>query len=163
MSDDRFKLTPEDFLNCFINGWIVDARDGGLIVGRLHEEGHITMIEGTEEFGVYAHVGFVEGGEFIMSTDATRLHRRRLEEINADKSPCEDAIRVSTDSQIINARAEPHDKFIVIQRQFIINREATKRHFKELEDLNRPHRYYRGRVLPDEVIELITEPGYVRY
>ncbi|WP_223448475.1 hypothetical protein [Pseudomonas sp. BF-R-19] len=163
MSEEKFTLDQEDFIRCFINGWIVDARDGGLIVGRSHEDGHIVMMQGTSTFGKFEQIGFVEGGEYIMSTDATEAHYDRLKEINEDNSPCGDEISVSSDSQIINTRAEPHDKFLVIQRQYIININSTRRHFKELEDLNRPHRYHRGRILSDEVIEAITEPGFVKY
>lgn len=163
MSDEKFTLDQEAFSRCFINGWIVDARDGGLIVGRCHEDGHILMLQGTSTLGVFEHIGFVEGGEYIMGTDATEAHYDRLKEINEDNAPCDKEISVSLDSQIINTRAEPHDKFLVIQKQYIININSTKRHFRELEDLNRPHRYYRGQVLPDDIIEAITEPGFVKY
>ena len=163
MSDEKFTLDQETFLKCFINGWIVDARDGGLIVGRSHEEGHIVMLQGTSTLGEFEHMGFVEGGEYIMSTDATEAHYDRLKEINEDNGPCGDEISVSSDSQIINTRAEPHDKFLIIQSQYIININSTRRHFRELEDLNRSQRYYRGQVLPDDIIEAIKEPGFVKY
>ncbi len=163
MSEERYVMSQDEFVRSFINGWIVDGRDGGLIVGRRHVEGHILMFQGTEQLGEFEHVGFVEGGEYLMSTEATELHFKRLEEINADKSPCESEITITTESQLINTRAEPHDKFLIIQRQFIININATKRNFAELEQLNRPHRYHRGRILSDEIIEAITEPGFVQY
>ncbi|MBC3197022.1 MULTISPECIES: hypothetical protein [Pseudomonas] len=163
MSEERYSMSQDEFVRSFINGWIVDARDGGLIVGRTHEEGHILMFQGTDVLGEFEHMGFVEGGEYIMSTDATAHHYSRLEEINSDKSPCDAEIYVTASSQLINTRAEPHDKFLVIHKQFIINRNATKRHFDELERLNRPHRYHRGRILDDDVIAAITEPGFVRY
>jgi hypothetical protein len=162
MSEERYSLSQDDFLRSFINGWIVDGRDGGLIVGRGHDEGHIFMFQGTDALGEFEHVGFVEGGEYIMSTDATAHHYRRLEEINSDKSPCDEQIVVTRDSQLIHTRAEPHDKFLIVHKQFIINRNATKRHFDELEILNRPHRYHRGRILDDDVITAITDPNYVR-
>lgn len=163
MSEELFTLSQDEFVRCFVNGWIVDGRDGGLIVGRRHVEGHILMFQGTDELGVFEHAGFVEGGEYLMSTEATELHFKRLQEINADKSPCDSEITITTDSQLINTRAEPHDKFLVIHRQFVININATKRHFSELEELNRHHRHHNGRILSDEFIELITEPGFVQY
>ncbi|TLG92979.1 hypothetical protein FEM54_06045 [Pseudomonas edaphica] len=163
MSEGKFTLSQEDFARCFINGWIVDGRDGGLIVGRRHLEGHILMFQPAGELGEFEQFGFVEGGEYLMSKDATELHFDRLLEINSDKAPCDTEIVYSADSQIINTRAEPHDKFLIVHSQFIINREATKRHFKELQELNQPNRYYRGRVLTDETIELITTPGFVQY
>lgn len=162
MDEEIFSLNQEQFIQCFLNGWIVDGRDGGLIIGRRHQEGHITMIQATNA-GEFQHIGFVEGGEYIMSPAATKAHFARLEEINSDKSPCAEEICVSVDSQIINTRAEPHDKFLVIQQQFIININATKRHFRELEELNKNHRYYHGRIFSDEIIKAITEPGFVRY
>ncbi|MCQ0168439.1 hypothetical protein DN388_15895 [Pseudomonas sp. S12(2018)] len=163
MSDERFTLSQDGFTRCFVNGWIVDARDGGLIVGRSHQNGHILMFQGTPSLGEFEHIGYVEGGEYIMSTGATESHMARLEEINRDNAPCDTEVPISLDSQIINTRAEPHDKFLVIEKQFIINRNATKRHFVELEKLNSAHRFHNGRVLSDEIIEAISQPGFVKY
>jgi len=61
MDDRSLIIKPEFFLNLFINGWIVDGRAGGLIRGRLHEEGHI--LTPTDTLGAYSVCGLAEGGD----------------------------------------------------------------------------------------------------
>ncbi|ATH99544.1 hypothetical protein [Alcaligenes faecalis] len=131
---ERFGL--DTFYQLFINGWVVDGRAGGLIIGRTHETGHIIMITPNGDPAMFETTGLVAGGEYIMSTQASETHFQRLQEINADQSPCDEEISVSLESRIINTRAEPHDKMLIVLNQFIINAEATKRHFDELEHIN---------------------------
>lgn len=126
----------DSFYRLFVNGWVVDGRAGGLITGRTHETGHILMYVPSGDPVIFSQCGVVAGGEFIASTWATELHFERLQEINSDKSPCDRAIRVTSESRTINTRAEPHDKLLIVYKQYIINAEATKRHFEELETLN---------------------------
>lgn len=156
MNETTWTLDADFFLRLFINGWIVDARAGGLIVGRGHDEGHILMFSPGEELGEYVFAGFVEGGEFIMGTNATAAHRPELEQLNQDKTPTESRPKLDASSRIINTCAEPHDKFLIIHSQYIINRNATNRHFSELQRLNNLHSSHNGRVLTDEEIEAIS-------
>lgn len=144
--------TPEEFARLFVSGWVVDGRDGGLVVGRRHSEGHIVMLQGTATPGRFALVGLMEGGEYLMSPEATANHLARLHEINSDNAPCDLSPQLTSDSRILNTRAEPHDKFLIVQEQFIVNINSTRRHFAELEELNGRYRFHYGRVLTDEEI-----------
>jgi hypothetical protein len=148
-------VTPENLIRLFLNGWLVAGRGGGLIVGRTHEQGHIIMMSPTDSLGELTVVGLVSGGEYILSSEATEQHRARLEEINADTSPCDQEIVVTSETRILNTRGEPHDKILVIHRQFIINAQATKRNFAELDALNSQYAGHSGIVLtPEEVAYL---------
>lgn len=149
--------SPENFARAFVTGWIVDGRDGGLVVGRRHYEGHIAMLQPTGELGSYAFVGFMEGGEYLMSTGATAAHLERLKEINDDRGREGDEEPPRYANNIIDTRAEPHDKLLVVCAQFIINRISTTRHFEELERLNAPHRYHEAQFFPNEYIAAMME------
>ncbi|HHA2408880.1 TPA: hypothetical protein ACOD9W_004493, partial [Stenotrophomonas maltophilia] len=154
--DMLFIRSPEEFTSLLLAGWIVDARSGGLVRGRLHEEGHIPMVQHVGPLGTFRFMGFMEGGEYILSTDATAAHRGRLIEINSDKAPCDTPLPEPPPGRVIDASAEPHDRVLLIEHQFIVNRVSTRRHLAELVALNAPHRYYRGQYLSDEVVDYLN-------
>lgn len=155
--ESTWTIDSEFFHRLFINGWIVDARAGGLIVGRGHDEGHILMFSPAAELGEFSLVGFVEGGEFIMGTEATAAHFDELDQLNRDNSPSDSLPFLDRSSRIINTCAEPHDKFLIVRNQFIINRNATNRHFSTLQRLNNLYPSHSGRVLNDEEIQAISQ------
>ncbi|WP_146098031.1 hypothetical protein [Xanthomonas arboricola] len=148
--------TPEDFASAFVNGWVVDGRSGGLIQGRLHSEGHVLMISPSSPLGTYEFMGYMEGGEYLMSVEATEKHRLRIEEINNDKSDDGAQLPDPPLGRTIFMHADPHDKLLVIGQQFIVNRVSTRNHFAELVALNAPHVYYNGQFLPDDIVEEIN-------
>ncbi len=152
----RFLIdSPESLAKCIVNGWIVDGRSGGLVRGRLHSEGHILMIQPTDVLGGYEYVGYMEGGEYLMSVEATAVHFERLQEINSDKEPTEIQLPESVAGRVVDTRAEPHDKLLLITRQYIINRNSTRKYFHELESLNAPHPFYNGYIFTDEELNFI--------
>lgn len=147
--------SPEHLAAALVNGWIIDARNGGLVRGRLHEEGHIVMIQPSSPLGTYEFVGVMEGGEYLMSVSATKLHCARLEEINADNGPCDTALPDAILGRVVDARAEPHDKLLIISHQFIVNRRSTRRHLSELIMLNEPFIECSGQFFQQEIIEYL--------
>jgi hypothetical protein len=147
--------SPDYFAAAFVNGWIVDGRGGGLVQGRLHSEGNIVMISPTGPLGCYELVGHMEGGEYLMSMAATELHRDRLTAINADKSPCDVEIPDPPPGRTLFTHAEPHDKLLVISRQFIINRVSTRRCFAELVALNAAYGHFTGQFFTNADIEVL--------
>lgn len=153
MQDPPFVIDPEFFLNLFNHGWIVDGRAGGLTRGRLHEEGHILMITPTDTLGAYSICGLAEGGEFVMSAKATAEHLARVEQINADRSSSVQLPDMGLVTRVLDVRAEPHDKFLIVEHQYIINRASTNLHINELQTLNDQFPSYSGRVLSDEEIQ----------
>lgn len=155
--------SPEDFATAFVNGWVVDGRSGGLVRGRSHEQGHIVMISPSSPLGRYELVGLMEGGEYLMSTDATAIHQERLKEINGDNTPCDTPLPAAPAGRVLDVTAEPHDKLLVIERQFIINCNSTRRHLDELLALNAPHVHNRGQFFTDAIVRHLgshPELGY---
>lgn len=148
-------FTAEEFTTALLAGWIIDGRNGGLIVGRSHDDGHIVMIGRDENTGEYRLIGLVEGQEFVLNRGATAEHYERLEQINSDKSPCNASIETTTASRLLHTAASPHDRFLLIDygQQYIVNIQATRRHFTELETLNNQYHIHSGQVFDDESIE----------
>ena len=96
-----------------------------------------------------------------MSTAATAIHFERLQKLNSDNAPVDHELAAALPGRVIDTHAEPHDKLLLIQRQFIINRNATLRHFDELVALNAPHAFYNGRIFTDEEIGYMQGPADV--
>lgn len=143
------------FAAAFVNGWILDGRGGGLVQGRLHSEGNIIMISPSSPLGSYEFVGHMEGGEYLLSVAATELHWERLTAINADKTPCNVELPNPPPGRTLFTHAEPHDKLLVIGRQFIVNRVSTRRCFAELVALNAAHAHFTGQFFTNAEIEEI--------
>lgn len=120
-------------------GWIVDARGGGLVVGRSHAEGNIYMIQQLTD-GRFIIKGHMEGGEYIVNADAYFTNRERLERLNEFSDEHEDmsSTFISPSSRILNTHAQPYDKMLWIDTrgQFIANKRATAKHFHEIEEIN---------------------------
>lgn len=154
MSDATYSWSADDFLRAFVNGWVVDGRAGGLIEGRLHEEGHVVMLQpSSKNLGEFELLGLVEGGEYVMSPEASTAYMQRINEINSDTSPHPPSPN-RRPSRIIHVRAEPHDKFLIIQKgQWIVNIQATNRNFEELDLMNNCFNFFNGRVLTEDQID----------
>lgn len=157
MSEETYKWSAEMFLRAFINGWVVDGRAGGLITGRSHANGHIVMLQPAAELGEYEMLGLIEGGEYVLCQEASYAYYQRIEEINLDNRECA-AVDGRTPSRIIHTSAEPHDKFLIIQKgQWIVNINSTNRHFDELDRINSEYNHFSGRVLNDEEIDALMQ------
>jgi hypothetical protein len=111
------------------------------------------MISASSPAGVYEFVGLMEGGEYLMSVGATAAHSERLAEINADCHPGPPSLPGLIAGRILDVSAEPHDKLLVIEKQYIISRNATCRHLDELIALNAPHGHRVGQFFDQETVE----------
>ena len=117
---------------------IADARYGGLVIGRAGPEDDIPMYQHVGS-GIFAVVGLMQGGEFIVSKAAAKKHGDLLEEINSDKGQFsnEIALNYSPLVAIINTNLLPPLGGLWISwGQFIVNRFATARHLAKLEEIN---------------------------
>lgn len=129
----------ETFFTLFQAGWIVDGRDGGLVVGRRHAAGNIYMIVQREDkFFFHSNM---EGGEYLVNHRASTRHMERLKQLNTDTAPEEPGVEllsVSPSTRVLNLHAQPFDKLLLIDErgQFIVNRGSTRKHLVELERLN---------------------------
>jgi len=131
------RLTFEEFFVELEQGRMLDARLGGLVIGRPGSEDDIPMYRHVGK-GIFEVVGLMQGGEFIVSKFAAEKHRARLEEINQEKGECHGnlALKYSPVTSIINTNLLPQWGGIWISCQFVVNRFATAKWLDELEWLN---------------------------
>jgi len=133
-------IRAETVLGMFLDGYLIDARAGGLVIGKSHEEGHIYMVQRDEDDD-FIFVGVMEGGEYLLCHEASDIALERLEIINQDTGPVTEFVVPDIyhrATRVINTSATPDDKIMLIDArgQFIINAVSTRKHFKELQVLN---------------------------
>jgi hypothetical protein len=135
---NTYRLSFDTFYSELENFHIMDARYGGYVLGRNDAEDDIPMYTFAGN-GLYSFRGLMQGGEYILSKAATLKYRDRLEEINSDKGSANLPFHPENSeySSVINTNFMPKFGGIWISHsQFIINRFATQKYFKELEKLN---------------------------
>lgn len=135
----QVRYTANEIYHKFYEGRIIDARAGGLVLGRHHSEDDIPMLY-SSAIGVFDLSRYMQGGEYILNTEASVKHKERLEEINsymsAEYSPIK-SLEVSDKTRIFNTNGIKGELIIIVYSgQFVVNRAATKKHFTELEKLN---------------------------
>jgi hypothetical protein len=126
-----------EFFGLFFQGFIIDARHGGLLIGG--DDDTIPALQ-MQNDGIFQHVAWFQNMEYILNAYASQQHLDRLKEINFDRdfSLTLPEIKLSEKSCIINAHGIGNCKFVLIdpKGQIIVNREATAKHFNEHETLN---------------------------
>ena len=133
-------IQAETVLGMLLDGYLIDARAGGLVIGKSHEEGHIYMIQ-RDENDAFEFINVMEGGEYILCHEACDAALERLEVINQDTGPVTEFVVPDIyhrATRVINTNATPDDKILLIDArgQFIINAVSTRKHFNELQALN---------------------------
>jgi hypothetical protein len=133
------RLTILDFLGDFFGGHIIDARAGGLVVGRHDSEEDIPMLIGVG-LGVLQISGMMQGGEYVVNREAASKHADRIQEINSYKNkqykPVE-SIDITARTRIFNTNGLQGKLLIFLDSgQFIVNRAATIKYYLELEEIN---------------------------
>jgi hypothetical protein len=115
----------------------MDARFGGLVLGREGPEDDIPLLQHRGS-GVFAVVGEMQGGEYILSAEATKLYMSRITEINSENGVPPPSLQCSSQSTVIDTNLmPPHGGlWVAYGGQFIVNRFATAKYFDELEKLN---------------------------
>lgn len=133
------RYNAADMYLLFYDGHIIDARAGGLVLGRHHNEDDIPMLAAVAP-GIFQVLGKMQGGEYFVNRAATAKHRERLEEINSHQSseyiPMQ-SIELSDKSRVFNTNGIRGELALLIDSgSFIINRAATLKFYRELEELN---------------------------
>jgi len=134
----KYRLTFEQFFIEIEQMRIADARYGGFVVGRSGPEDDIPLYQHIGS-GVFAVVGLMQGGEFIVSKTATEKHSDLLQQINSEKGVVSPSVRLeySPYISVINTNLLPPSGGLWISwGQFIVNRFATSRHLPRLVALN---------------------------
>ncbi|MBT2303815.1 zinc ribbon domain-containing protein [Variovorax paradoxus] len=132
------RLTFSEFFTDLEQFRIMDARHGGLVLGRDGPDDDIPMYRHAGD-GIFEVAGVMQGGEFIVSKAATEKHRAELELLNSEKGgpPYEMTYALSLHSSVINTNFLPQFGGLWISwGQFIINRFATAKHLATLERMN---------------------------
>lgn len=133
-TDAPHRVTFEEFFIELEQGRMLDARHGGLVIGRDGPDDDIPMYRHFGK-GIFEVVGLMQGGEFIVSKRATDKHREWLEEINQEKGvpPAALALTHSPVSSVINTNLLPEWGGLWISHQFVVNRFATAKWLDELQ------------------------------
>ncbi|MDR1718448.1 MAG: hypothetical protein LBS20_21635 [Prevotella sp.] len=133
MSDISF----EDFENLSNQDFIVDAREGGLIIGRSHDEGNIYVIIPVKDGYNYVHP--VEGGEYIVNHISSMKHWDRIRFINSHKaSDCTIHIDILRKTPLLVTQGRIADKLLLIHQegQYVVNKRAACLFLEELNAIN---------------------------
>lgn len=134
--NQRFFISTQTFSSLFNVGLIADARCGGLVIGRSHNQGHIPLIRVADEgYEVFANM---EGLEFIVNADASIKFADELLNINSQKGalPFGNFDFKETLPRIIDARAQTTKMVLTDGSQMIVNRLATQRNIERLIEIN---------------------------
>ncbi|NSX90363.1 hypothetical protein [Agrobacterium tumefaciens] len=135
--NSTYRMTFGEFYGDYERFRMMDARYGGLVLGRSDKEDDIPMYI-CRHGGVYTLVGMMQGGEYIMSRAATSKHGAILEQFNSEQGEVgEINFPLTSKSSVINTNFMPPLGGIwITEGQFIVNRYATKIHFDKLEVMN---------------------------
>jgi hypothetical protein len=139
------ELGSKELRDLIVDGMILNAKYGGLVLGNMHSHGGIQIIRQStlEHVQVIAEM---EGWEYILNPFATEKYAKRLTEINAEFastrnvfSPYRIGVEISMlDAKPRNIQGKEVSKILLIgdESQFIINKFSTSKHLEELNELN---------------------------
>ena len=120
------------------NGMIEDGLRGGLILGDRHSAptGGIPMF--LVDHGRFYGAGKMEGGEYLVNCIATHDNLELLDQINNDRSDDDEDI-CKEEIESVRHVFVPSGHWLLISAAAsrIINRVATKKHLKELDEINK--------------------------
>lgn len=137
-ASDRF--TEIEMYRDFRANYILDVRQGGLVLGRDTDDDDIPVFSSPVE-GIFQLTGMMQGWEFVMNSQAFAKNERRVHEINDDKDveaykPTM-TVEVTDATRIYNTNALHAEMHVLMgNAQFVVNRLSTQKHYKELEQLN---------------------------
>ena len=130
------EISAAKFTCLFLEGKIVDARAGGLVLAKISENDPARLIY--KLGSSYVLDGTVSAGSFIMNRDASMRHRNRLKKMRAgltlNEAPENSQGGVG---QFVSCAAFPHNRLVFIDfNQEIIDPEPSEHHMSELNFLN---------------------------
>lgn len=117
----------------------IDARYGGLVIGRRHSSGGIKALKPLYD-GTYGLIE-LEGGEFLTCATLVTYQRSFLEQINNYMND-EEGLPDDPPAGLFHVIRQTSPLSILVLSeydQFIVNRSATLKHLTELDSLNRQY------------------------
>lgn len=155
-------ISPDEYWQLFARGWVVDGRAGGYVLGRRHADGGVPLIAPTYRIPFeFEFCGCMEGAEYLVAKQAAEAFGAEVEALNKTRPSDGLPVAIGATDRVIDARAQPHDRFVIIDRgsQFIVNFDATRKHYSRLAEINQTSSPTQDRVFCDEVIELLKGLG----
>lgn len=135
------RYTAKEIYLMFYNGKLIDARRGGLVIGRDSSEDDIPLITPVSD-GIFQFVGLMQGGEFIVHQQATLQNKKRIEEINSHRGEGADSLKtlyLNKGTQVYNSHHNNGVVSLLVNNgSFIVNRFATALFYNQLVALNTP-------------------------
>lgn len=133
-----FELTKEEVADLYYGEMIVDGVRGGLILGDRHSDptGGIYLM--LFDSGKPYCIGQMEGGEYLVNCIATRDNLELLDQINNDRSDDDEDI-CKEEIESVRHVFVPSGHWLLVSAAAsrIINRSATKKHLKKLDEINK--------------------------
>ncbi len=140
--ESKFILSKHDVLLLNKDIPIYDGRDGGLVLGNLHVNGGIHLLQPDSENSKFTYVGEMEGWEYLSSPIKNKEHQEKFSEINNRIEGFESSI--STEFEIpenckkIEVKNEGLNIILVsFYSQCIVNRQSTKEYIDEIIQLEK--------------------------
>lgn len=118
-----------------------DARHGGLVLGNRHSKGciesGIKLVNpiSPDTYGLFE----MEGGEYLMCSEATKKYKKRLTEINSYKGSYDEISeeRIKNLFSVIKPATSMEMLVLSGKEHYIINRNATSKYLEELDEMNK--------------------------
>ena len=132
LSEEKFQLLAN-------NGQVTDARKGGLVLGKSHEQGGIYILIKNDSGG-YSVEGEMEGWEYVLSREATKRNSYRIKEINESNELDHSKFKeynIPLGITILDLRGKIFQLLYFEKGQSIINKMSSKYSLQELEEINK--------------------------
>lgn len=115
---------------------IIDAQNGGLVLGPFHTEGGIQVIQNTPVG--YRITAEMEGYEYLINANSTDFYFEELTTLNANTKPeLTHFPDYSVPKHITTIKTTGNEVLLASPfSQFVINKKATEKHLDRLEDIN---------------------------
>ena len=139
MIDDKpqFAFSELDFRMLNKKNPIFDGRNGGLVIGKLHVDGGVHLIDPDYKNPKFIYMGEMEGWEYLSSPLKNQKHLNDLSEINEKllgfKSSIPTEFTIPEKCKIIDTKKTAINIILVnFYFQTIINRQSTKQFLDEI-------------------------------
>lgn len=131
----QIEITKEDLDFIFSHGGkFINLSNGGLVIGKSHEEGGIKLCKRIGD--KYYYFADMEGYEFIVNPYSTQKYMERLKEINSYNEKTELGPLDNNKTYSYFDFGEYDIALISDYNQFIINKNASMKFLDELTDMN---------------------------
>lgn len=144
--DNTYEINKELFEKLKTDGLIVDASDGGLVLGHSHEDGGIYLVRQYPDKILL--VGEVEGWEYIFCKKVSENEHEKIQAINAkgrDVFPWrrfseytipQGITIIDGRKKLVKGCLERPLLLLTGDRHWIVNKWSTQEHLRTLEKMN---------------------------